>query len=309
MSKPLSVRLGGYSPPESTHGLALDRIASELSSQLEDDVAVEIDYNIMDSGRPIQALLEDVEAGTTTLCFFSSSYLVDRVPELAIVDLPYVFSSLESAHRALDGPLGARLSDLTRRATGLLPFGYWDNGFRHITNRVRDIRTPGDCSGLRIRLQPNWAHEEFFRALGTEPVLTDLRDGIAMLESGELDAQENPLANLVAYGLEKLHPYITLTSHVYGARGVYASARQLESWPDRARAALQDGVNAAVAQQREAGARAEIDLGRSLTDRGTRILELNEDEHAAFRSAAAPVLDRARAQLGDELWTLLEDDG
>jgi TRAP-type C4-dicarboxylate transport system substrate-binding protein len=304
--EPLQLRLAGYSPPRSTHGEALDRIAREFRDGYSGDVTIDIEYNIMERGLPAQALLDDVESGRTTLCFFSSSYLVGRVPAMGIIDLPFVFFSLDRAHAALDGELGATLSALTRLATELVPLGYWDNGFRHISNRSREIRAPDDCRGLKIRLQPNWIHEELFRALGAEPVCTDLSDGIAMLKSGELDAQENPLANVVAYGLEEVHRHVSLTGHVYGARGVYASARQLDGWPDEARDSLAQAAAAAIAQQRAAAEQAELDLQASLTRRGTRIIELSEDELGAFRSVAAPVVAAARRQFDDELWSLLE---
>jgi TRAP-type C4-dicarboxylate transport system substrate-binding protein len=301
----MHIRLGGYAPADSTHGRALDRIAAGLRDGLGDEVTVEIDYNVLDSGRPAQALLGDVEAGRTTLCFFSTSYLADRVPGLEIIDLPYVFASLAQAHAALDGTLGAALSERTRRATGLLPLGYWDNGFRHLSNRTRDVHTPDDCRGLRVRLQPNRAHAAFFRALDAEPVCNDLREGIAMLMSGELDAQENPLANFVTYGVHTVHPHLTMTGHVYGARGVYASAVVLADWAPRAREVLADAVAAAVAQQREDAAETETRLRERLTGEGTRIVDLGDDEHAAFRTAAEPVLAHARAELGDDLWGLL----
>ena len=302
---PLRVRLGGYAPAGSTHGRALDRIAAALLDGLGDGVMVDIDYNILDRGRPAQALLDEVEAGEMTLCFFSTSYLADRVPGLEVIDLPYVFDSLGHAHAALDGALGAALSQRTRAATGLLPLGYWDNGFRHLSNRHRDVRSPDDCRGLRVRLQPNRAHERFFRALGAAPVCNDLREGIALLHSGELDAQENPLANFVAYGIDALHPYVTLTGHVYGARGVYASAAQLEGWPAAARAVLEHGVGAAIAQQRDAAARTEAQLRERLTAQGTRVIDLDATEHAAFRAVAGPVLDHARTQLDGDLVRLL----
>jgi TRAP-type C4-dicarboxylate transport system substrate-binding protein len=306
MSEPLRVRLGGYGPPESTHSRALDRIASELRAALGDRVDVEIRYNVMDEGRPIGALLDDVEAGRTTLCYFSSSYLADRVPALGILDLPYVFASLEHAHAALDGPLGMALSQRTRQATDLVPLGYWDTGFRHLSNRTRPVRTPEDCRGLRIRLQPNRAHEAFFRGLSAEPVCNDLSEGIAKLRSGELDAQENPLTNFVTYGIHELHPFVTLTAHVYGARGVYASAAQLASWPDDARALLQYAATEAIRQQRETGADAEIDLESWLSARGTEILELDDAEHSAFRAVAKPLMVQARGEFDDDLWRLLD---
>ena len=306
MSEPLQVRLGGYAPANSTHGRALDRIAAELHGALGDGVAVEIDYNILDSGRPIQDLLADVESGATTVCFFSTAYIADRVPDLGIIDLPYLFSSLEQAHAALDGPLGEALSRVTGERTGLVPLGYWDNGFRHLSNRTRPVRTPADCEGFRVRLQPNWAHEAMFTALGCEPVCNDLREGIAMLMSGELDAQENPFANFVAYGINTVHPYLSLTAHIYGARGVYASAKVLQDWPEEAKAALRHAAAAAVAQQREDAARTEVALQRRLEGEGLQILELTDDEQAAFRAVAQPILDQARSVFDDELWTLLE---
>jgi TRAP-type transport system periplasmic protein len=306
MAAPLQVRLGGYAPANSSHGRALDRLAAELRSALGDRVAIDIAYNILDTGRPIQDLLADVEAGTTTACFFSTAYIADRVPDLGIVDLPYLFSSLDHAHRALDGGLGDALSQATEAATGLVPFGYWDNGYRHLSNRHRPVRTPQDCSGLRIRLQPNWAHEAFFAALGCTPVCNDLREGIAMLKAGELDAQENPFSNFVAYGINEVHPHVSLTGHIYGARGVYGSARQLQDWPADAVAALRHAARVAIVQQRADAEQGELDIRRRLEGEGLQILDLTDEEIGAFRDVAQPVLDRARSQFDDTLWSLLE---
>jgi TRAP-type C4-dicarboxylate transport system substrate-binding protein len=233
--------------------------------------------------------------------------LLEQLPRRSGPDLPYVFGSLEHAHRCLDGALGAALSDRTRAATGLAPLGYWDNGFRHLSNRSREVRTPEDCRGLRVRLQPNWAHDRLFRELGAVPVANDLRVGIARLRSGELDAQENPFANFVAYGIHELHPYVTLTGHVYGARGVYASAVQLRDWSDDDLAVLRTAVAAAIDEQRAAAARVETELQEWLTARGTKIHSLTDDETAAFREAAAPVVAAAVPQVGSALLAAIED--
>jgi TRAP-type transport system periplasmic protein len=300
------IRLGGYAPRDSTHGQALDRIVEGLRRGLGNRVEIGLDYNIMDRGRPASALLDEVETGAMTLCYFSTSYLADRVPELAVVDLPYVFRGLDHAHDCLDGKLGAVLSERTGARTGLVALGYWDNGFRHLSTRDREVSSPTDCHGLRVRLQPNWAHEELFRALGAEPVSNDLATGIAMLHDGELDAQENPFANFVAYGIHELHPYVTLTGHVYGARGVYASAQQLADWPDADREVLATAVGAAVAEQRSTAARVEIELREWLVARGTKVRELSEAEAFEFRAAAAPVLEAAAGRIGADVLDLIE---
>src|SRR5205085_11386944 len=148
----------------------------------------------------------------------------------------------------------------TRRSTGLIPLAYWDNGVRHLSNRLRPVRWPRDCAGLRIRLQPSWAHESFFRALGAAPGCTDLREGIQMLRAGAVDAQENPLANFVTYGIQDLHRHLTLSGHAYGARGLYASAAQLTGWPADYRGALTEAASIAAREQRTAARQADLDL-------------------------------------------------
>ena len=145
-----SIRLGGYAPADTTHSRALDRIAAALQSAVGDSVAVTVEHNILERGRSARALLEAVEAGAMTGCYFSTSYLADRVPELGVLDLPYVFRDIGHAHRCVDGALGTLLSERTCARTGLVPLGYWDSGFRHLSNTHREIRSPADCRGLRV---------------------------------------------------------------------------------------------------------------------------------------------------------------
>jgi TRAP-type C4-dicarboxylate transport system substrate-binding protein len=302
------LRLGGYGPPDSTHGRGLARIAELFRRLVGAEVDVEIEYNVLDAGRQASDLLDEVEAGGFTLCYFSTSYLSGRVPDLGIVDLPYLFKSLEHAHRVLDGELGHELSERTSRSTGLVPLAYWDNGIRHLSNRVRSVLTPEDCAGLRIRLQPSWAHESYFRALGAVPVCVDLRHGIEMLRSGAVDAQENPLANFAAYGVHRLHRHLTLTAHAYGARGLYASARQLAGWPEDHRRALAQAASQAAREQRTAAEKADLDLEAWLEGEGCSVVRLTSGQRSLFEAAAEPVLELARRRLDARLFDLAGDD-
>lgn len=301
----LTVRLGGYAPPDSSHSAGLRRIAELLRQLAGDELTIEIEYNVLDRGGQAHDLLDEVETGARTLCYFSTSYLSGRVPELGIVDLPYLFESAERAHRALDGEFGRELSERTRASTGLIPLGYWDNGVRHLSNRVRPVISPADCAGLRVRLQPTWAHEEYFRALGAVPVCIDLAEGIEKLRRGELDAQENPLANFMSYGIDRLHPHLTLTAHAYGARGLYASARQLADWPPDHRRALAEAAAVAAGEQRVTAQRIDLDLKTRLVEQGSLVVEPTAEQRSAFETAAQPVLERARRRLGSGLFDLL----
>ena len=103
------------------------------------------------------------------MLFLLEGYLGDRVPELNVLEHLFLFPDLPTAHRVLDGELGGALAAAVRANTGFEVLGFWDNGFRHMTNRLRPIRTPDDCGGMTVRLQPNAIHEELIRSWGAVP--------------------------------------------------------------------------------------------------------------------------------------------
>jgi len=301
-----TIRIGGYAPADSTHSLALARLRDRLIARLGDQVSVEILWNILDEGRPAPDLLEMVEAGELTFCYFSTSYLGQRVPELNVLEVPFLFDSLQAAHRSLDGALGQALTAATERQTGLTALGYWDNGFRHFTNRLRPVTRPADCAGMTVRLQPNRYHEAMIESWGAIPVPVELKAGIAKIASGEVDAQENPLANMVAYGVDQVHRYATMTGHLYGARGLYANPDQVAAWPAHIVAEVREAVGDAITFQRAAAADKELELRTRLEGEGLQFTDLSSQERDAFRQASAEVIAAAHGELDPELFSHLE---
>ncbi len=178
------IRIGGYAPSESVHGRALDRFAEFVRSESNGEISIEVMYNVMDFGRPMADLLDMVISGELTWCYFSTSYLGNLVPAVNALEIPFLFATLDDAHKALDGPFGASLSASIASVHPVEVLGYWDNGFRHLTNRDRPIRTPADCAGLSIRLQPNRVHGALMEAWGI--CLLDTSDAADALICAEL---------------------------------------------------------------------------------------------------------------------------
>jgi TRAP-type transport system periplasmic protein len=301
LGEPIKIRFGGYSPADSTHSRAAVHFRDTLARRVGDAVRVDHYWNVMDFGYRADDLLSMVECGLLTLCYFSSSYLAHRVPELEVIDLPFIFDSEAHAHAALDGALGAFLTEKTESRLDYRVLGYWDNGFRHLTNRLRPVRAPGDLKGMRIRLQPNAIHVKTFELLGAVPVPTDLKPGIAKIESGEVDAQENPLANTVTYGVNKHHRHVTMSGHFYGARGVYVHKTSFDAWPEQVQKAVRESAREAIAFQRKLAAEKENEIRAQLEQEGVSFVDLTAKERAAFVAAVQPVLTGARKTLGDEI--------
>lgn len=290
MSQPIRIRVGGYAPAESTHTRAVSHFVDRMTERVGDEVSVEVIGNIMDQDRPASDLLSMVESGELTWCYFSTSYLTERVPELEQLEGPYRFENLEEAHRALDGDLGCALTTATETQTDYRVLGYWDNGFRHLTNRRKAVRRPDDLVGMRVRVQPNATHVKLIEAWGAEAVPVELSRGIDMIRSGEVDAQENPLANTVAYGVDQVHPHCTLSGHLYGARGIYAHRPSLESFPDETHQAILDSVADAITFQRSAAQSYESRIRTRLEAKGVEFVDPTPSERDEFREAAASAM-------------------
>lgn len=297
--------IGGYGPEKSAHGAGLAAFRDYVMDGSDGEVGVDVIWNIMDQSRPNTDLLTMVESGEIFLCYFSTSYLGPRVNELNILETPFLFSDLELAYHCLDGRLGERLRAAVRAKTGFEVLGFWDNGFRHLTNRLRPIHSPDDLAGMSVRIQPNPIHEELIRNWGGRPVAVELSEGIEMIGSGSVDAQENPLANTVAYGVHQVHPHVTMTAHLYGARALLANRRALEDLPDRLRDLVEDGARLAVATQREAAARVETQLRHDMERDGTQFVDPSAEERSAFESAAEDAIVMARTSVPADLFELV----
>ncbi len=305
MSKPIQIRMAGYGPPTTSFSKSLKFIGDKLKTRFGDGVAVEYVWNIMDHGHKAEDILTMVESGELTLGYQSSSYLTDRVPELGFVDLPFLFANNAQARAAMDGALGAFLVRKTEERINFRILGWLENGFRHISNRLRPIHRPADMKGMKIRVLPSEIQKRTFELLGAVAMPMDLSEAIAMIKAGTLDAQENPLANTVTYGVHKFHKFHTLTSHFYISRPVFLHRASFESWPGDLQRAMQDAVTESVAFQRKLAVEEDDAARQAIEDAGCEIVELNAQEHAAFVAAVQPLLADARKMYGDAMFTLL----
>ncbi|PWB62797.1 MAG: hypothetical protein C3F17_10710 [Bradyrhizobiaceae bacterium] len=305
MSQPIHIRMGGYGPATTCFSLALKRIGERLATEFGDRVAIKYVWNIMDFGYRAEDILWLVESGVLTLGYQSSSYLTDRIPELGIVDLPFVFSQKDAARAAMDGALGATLARAIEARSGFAILGWFENGFRHVSNRLRPVRAPADLAGMRIRVLPSRIQARTFELLGAEPLRWDLTEALAAIAAGTIDAQENPLANTVTYGAHKFHRFHTLTNHFYVSRPVFLNRPAFDAWPEDLKAAMRAAVAEAVAYQRDLAIAEEQEARRAIEREGCEIVELTPDEHAAFAAAVRPLYEEARRSYEKKLFDLL----
>jgi TRAP-type transport system periplasmic protein len=304
MSNPISIRMSGYGPPSTSFSRGLKLIGDRLGARFGGRLDVKYVWNIMDFGYKAEEIIWLVEHGVLTLGYQSSSYLTDRVPELGIVDLPFFFHSKEQARAAMDGALGQRLAQAIETRLPYRVLGWFENGMRHISNRLRPLHMPDDLAGMRIRVLPSEIQARTFALLGAEPVKCDLTEAIAWIKEGRLDAQENPLANTVTYGVHKFHRFHTLTNHFYVSRPIFVHRPSFDAWPAVMREAMREAVQVAVAFQRGETVKEHDESFAAIHAEGCEIAELSRDGLDAFANAVQPLYDDARKAYGAELFAL-----
>jgi TRAP-type transport system periplasmic protein len=305
MSAPIKIRMAGYGPPTTGFSKSLKFIGDKLQAEFGARIAVDYVWNIMDHGYKAEDILTLVENGEMTMGYQSSSYLTDRVPELGFVDLPFLFANNKQARGAMDGALGAYLVKKTEERINYRILGWFENGFRHISNKLRPIHLPADMKDMKIRVLPSDIQKRTFELIGAKPMRMDLTEAIAMIKAGTLDAQENPLANTVTYGVHKFHKFHTLSSHFYISRPIFFHRTAFDAWPDDLKRATQQAVTQAVAFQRKLAVEENEQSRQAILDAGCEIVELDAREHAAFVEAVQPLLADAKKMYGEEMFRMV----
>jgi tripartite ATP-independent transporter DctP family solute receptor len=302
---PIQIRMGGYGPPTTGFSKSLKFIGDRLEKQFGPRVDIKYVFNIMDLGYKSEDILWLVEHGLLTLGYQSASYLTDRVPELGFADLPFLFSSNAQARAAMDGALGDYLVRKIEDCVNYRILGWFENGFRHISNLHRPIHTPADMKGMKIRVLPSEIHRRTFELIGATPMRMDLTDAISMVKAGTLDAQENPLANTVTYGVHKFHKFHTLSNHFYISRPIFFHRDAFESWPQDLREAMRAAVKDAVTYQRGLAVEEHEQSRKAIEAEGCTFNTLTPSEHEQFAAAVQPLLADARTMYGEEMFRLV----
>ncbi len=294
----MRVRLSGYQGAASVHTRGLHHLAhglagTELSADIEEDVTAR--------GRTAKALFEETEREPARLCYMASGYLTARAPSLAVLDLPLAVSDRPRAHAALDGVAGRMLAEDIARRTDFHVLGFWDNGVRHISNRSRPIRSAADCAGLVIRTLDNALYQSTLKAFGFEPVVTDVRELVQAVATGAVDAQENPLTNMLNFGLHEHHRHLSLTGHIFGTALLLCRASWFRALPADLADALTSAAAAATQAQRALATEEDRVALERLRSFGVQVIDHDDLDMDSFRKAAAPVMAQALSAIEPRL--------
>jgi len=243
---------------------------------------------------------EAVRNGTLEMTGPSTSPLTGLAPELAVFDLPFLFPNTDIAYKVLDGPVGEKIAK-TLESKGLKCLAYWENGFRQLTNSVREVKTPDDVKGLKIRVMQNPIHIAIWKALGANPTPMPYSEVFTAMQQKTIDGQENPIPTIYQSKFYEVQKYCTLTGHVYTPFVLLINKKLFDSMPPEDQKVFLEAAKAGEAEVRKLSKEMNDSQVGKLKEAGMVVTTLTPEQHKAFEDAVKPVYDEFSNKIGKQL--------
>lgn len=297
----VTIRLA-YDVAEShpSHTAFVEKFKNALETASNGNITVELYPN--SSMGSLAENMESMRIGDLEMAALNDSVIGALVPEYNLVGLPFLWTSLDAAHEALDGDFGDYLSQKLADQAGILNLAWGDVGFRNITNSRKAVSSPADLAGLKIRTMTNTLHVEYFTALGALPTPMSFSELFTALQQKTVDGQENPTALIYNNALHEAQSYMTVSEHVFTAINMNIAADFYNSLPEDYQAAIAEASKNTMAYQRELITEQNQSLLSDIEAAGVEVTVLTPEQKAEFQKIAEDtVYKTAAAEYGQEL--------
>ena len=248
-----------------------------------------------------------LQGGVQQMSAPATTSLAGIVKEFGLVDFPFSVASFAQADELLDGPLGqALIAKLPEK--GLVALGYWDLGFRNVTNSKHPITKAADFDGLKLRVIPNPVFLETFKAFKANPVPMPFAELYGALEAKAVDGQENPYAVILSNKMFEVQKYVSATNHVYAANIVLVSKKFWDQLTPAEQKMMNDAANESRAYQRQVSRAAAQKAVGDLQAKGMQYNELAPAERVRMQQIAKPVIDKFAATYDPAIVKIYNDE-
>jgi tripartite ATP-independent transporter DctP family solute receptor len=277
-----TIRLGLVTIPGSAQNICADKFKEILESK-SDEYEVKI-FHSASLGTETE-ILQQIQMSTVHMGIITDGPFDLFIPEVRVINYPFLFQNYRQVDQVLDGPSGGELLRRLEKA-GFKGLAFSENGFRNLTNNKRPVHAVEDVGGLKIRVMESVLHKELWRMLGANP--TPMGWPIyTELQQGTIDGQENPLSVIWTYKLHEVQKYLSLTSHVYSAHIDVANLKWFEGLPSKDQALIRQSMMEAAHYQRSWNRENEASFLKNLKEAGMQVEE--HPDVASFRARASGI--------------------
>ena len=302
-----TIKIGSIAPPKNGHTLSLMKIADEL----REETGGRIDMQVFPLGQlgNERSLCTQVQSGTLEMVSATTSVLQNFIPEVAVIDLPFMFPDIKTAHAVEDDPEFQEKLFSYFGKKGFVGLGFSEDSLRQMWNTKRTIRKPEDFKGLKIRTMNSPIMLETFKALGASPVGIPFPEVYSALQTGVADGVNASYVASTMMKFPEVTKYLTVSEFHMNTPINVANIDWWESLSAEDQKLIKDAFGRATKYNREmndkVAAHLPPDGKRSVDDyfkdQKVEITKLTAEEREEFKKVLAPVWDVYREKLGNEL--------
>ena len=292
---PIELKFGHVGEPGSLFALSAEEFARRANTRLA-QIGSQTQVVVFGSSQlgGDEDLLAKLPFGTVDFAL-PSSIMSSRIDEFGLFEMPYIVEDREHMRRIEEEVFWPQLAPLAEEQ-GFKMIAVWENGFRHVTNNLRPIHTPADLDGVKLRTPRGRWRIRLFQRFGANPSAMALSEVFMALRTGNMDGQENPLAQIYASNLHQVQSYLSLTEHVYTPAYVTVSSRLWNRLPEDVRDILEREAKAVQAFVHENAERMDQELLREIRAAGVVV---NEVDRSSFLEASRGIYDEFGSEVED----------
>ena len=296
--KERTMRFAFQNVADHPQGKGAAKVAEILAAKSGNKISVKL-FPAGQLGGDLQTV-SALQGGTLDLTVLNSGLLVGLDKRFAVLDFPFLFDTPEGADFIVDGAIGQKLH-ASLADKGLVGLGYWELGFRNVTNSKRAITKLEDFQGLKIRVLQSPLFIELFNTLGAAATPMAWPEVYSALEQRVVEGQENPYTTILGAKFQEVQKYVSETRHIYNAQSVLVSKKTWDSLTAEEQGLIKAAVTEAGAFQRQLSRDSMGSALDGLKKGGMQHNALAPAEIARIRDKIKPVVEKFGKEVGPEL--------
>ena len=277
-------KLGNSGAPDHHYTLSCLEFAKRVKERTNGEIDIEVYPN--DQLGSQRELTEGVQIGTVDMVLTSDSQLSAFDDSFGVLGIPFLFRDIEHVTKVMDGPIGEWFSRQAEKK-GMVVLGYWENGFRQMSNSKRPINTPEDLKGLKMRAPNSFVAVESFRMLGMAPAPMASGEIYSALQLGTVDGQENAIGRMLTDKIQEVQKYISMTSHMHTTEPLVISKMVFDSMTPELQKILKEEGLAVAAYSRNMVE----ELEKGQIEEFEKLIAVNYPDRKPFMEASKPIYD------------------
>lgn len=292
------VKYGHVGPPVHPQHLGALAFAKYVNEKSNGQIEVQV-FPLGQLGGE-RSMTEQVQAGTLNMTAVTAGVLANFVPEMGIIEMPFIYPNRDVAYRTLDDKEVKERFAKYCDGKGFVFIGYTENEFRDMTNSKRPIKRPEDLKGLKIRVVESPVFIDTFKALGANPTPLPFPEIYNALQQKVIDGQDNPLFTSILMKFTEVNKFATVTNHILTECPVVVNKKFWNSLTAEQQKIFRDAADVQIKVNREQNAKGRVDAMEKAKAQKVDVYVLTAADREAFKKAVAPVLEKYRGTYGAE---------